>query len=78
MVVVDRSLAELPRGVRHEGPPKSRAAQREIAIPPHIIDYLRVHVDAYAEPGPSGLVFVGPNGGPLRSANFGKGDARSL
>lgn len=72
VVMVDHSLAELPGGVRHEGPPKSRAGQREVAIPPHILDDVRAHVDSYAEPGPSGLVFVGPKGGPLRSANFGK------
>lgn len=29
------------------------------------------HLARYAEPGPDGLVFIGPKGGPLNLANFG-------
>jgi integrase len=75
-VAVEESVAELRRGVRHVGPPKSRAGRRVVAIPPHILETLTEHVAAYAEPEPRGLIFVGPKGGPLRSANFGRGQWR--
>jgi hypothetical protein len=31
---------------------------------------LAVHLDRWAEPGPDGLVFPAPEGGPLRRSNF--------
>ena len=69
-VTVAQAVAELSSGERYVGPPKSDAGRRTVAIPPHIIDDLRAHLDAYAEPGPDGLVFVGPKGGPVRRHNF--------
>ena len=42
-----------------------------MAIPPHIIPALQHHLEHLSEAGPDGLVFVGPKGGALSSANFG-------
>lgn len=70
-VRVRASVAELPGGLRHVGPPKSAAGRRIVNVPPHVLPELVEHLAAYAAPGPEGLVFVGPKGGPLRPANFG-------
>ena len=69
---VSEAATRLAKGVLHIGPPKSSAGRRTVAIPPHIIDDLRYHLDYYAEPGPDGLVFVGPKGAPLRNSTFGR------
>jgi len=55
---------------RSYGPPKSAAGRRSVAIPPHIIGDLEHHLAMYAQPGAHGLVFVGPQGGPIRRNNF--------
>lgn len=52
------------------GPPKSRAGERTVTFPAVIVPALRHHLDAYAQPGRLGLVFVGGKGGPLRRCNF--------
>ena len=46
--------------------PKSRAGRRVVAFPAELVPDLRWHLERFAEPG-SGLVFVGPKGGALRS-----------
>ena len=71
-VTVAESVSELAGGVRHVGPPKSDAGRRTVAIPAVILNDLQQHVARFAESGPSGLVFVGPKGRPLRNANFGR------
>ena len=70
VVTVVASAADLRDGTRIVGEPKSAAGRRRVAIPEAILDVVRHHLDAYAEPGPDGLVFVGPKGGPLRRGNF--------
>ena len=70
-VMVAESVSVLAGGVRHVGPPKSDASRRAVAIPPHIVPALRHHLERFSEAGPDGLVFVGPKGGALSSANFG-------
>jgi integrase len=69
---VRASVAELPRGVRHVGPPKSEAGRRTVTIPDAIIDDLRRHLAQFVAAEPGASVFVGPKGGPLRNANFGR------
>jgi integrase len=64
------SLAELDGGQLVEDTPKSRAGRRVVSLPPEIIPQLRDHLDRFAEPGPTGRVFVGPRGGPLRRSGF--------
>jgi integrase len=56
---------------RVEGPPKSAAGRRVLTVPAAILPDLRRHLETFAQPGPDGLVFVGPHGGPLQNANFG-------
>ena len=70
-VMVAESVSVLAGGVRHVGPPKSDAGRRAVAIPPHIVPALRHHLERFSEASPDGLVFVGPKGGALSSANFG-------
>lgn len=71
-VTVQASVAELPGGVRHVGPPKSEAGRRTVTIPDAILDDLRRHLAQFVAAGPEADVFVGPKGGPLRNANFGR------
>jgi hypothetical protein len=49
---------------------KTDASRRTIALAQSIVDELSQHIDTYAEPGPSGLVFPAPEGGPMRRSNF--------
>jgi integrase len=52
-------------GVHLVGPPKTDAGRRTLAIPAALVDDLRDHLDAYAQPGADGYVFTGHKGGPL-------------
>lgn len=61
---------ELIDGSRLLGPPKTAAGVRTVAIPPHIVDELKLHLATVALPGPDGLVFPSPDGNPLRRSNF--------
>jgi integrase len=69
-VRVVEQYVELKDGSRVLGPPKSAAGVRTVAIPPHIIDDIKDHIDRYANDGPDGLVFPSPEGEPLRRSNF--------
>jgi integrase len=69
---VRRRLAQPRRGGLQEGPPKSAAGVRSLALPEILADELRQHIDQYAGPGPEGLVFRGPKGAALRRSNFGR------
>jgi integrase len=53
-----------------EGPPKSAAGRRDVAIPEVIVPELRKHLAARSERGANGRVFVGPRGGIPRRTNF--------
>ncbi len=52
------------------GEPKSKAGRRLLTIPAAVLPDLRLHLARYAQPGPDGLVFTGPRGGPVRSSTF--------
>jgi integrase len=69
VVKVRGSLAEVD-GKFIEGPPKSAAGRRDVAIPAVVVPELRAHLDSWSEPGPDGRVFVGPKGGIPRRSNF--------
>lgn len=68
-VTVTESASELAGGVCHIGRPKSEAGRRTVAIPEVIIADLKDHLARFAG---RRLVFVGPKGGRLRNANFGR------
>jgi integrase len=53
-----------------EGPPKSAAGRRDVAIPEAIVPELRAHLDDWSEDGPDGRVFVGRKGAIPRRGNF--------
>ena len=57
-------------GVFVWGPPKTAAGTRTVALPSFICDVMADHLARWSEPGVDGLVFVMPDGGPLRRANF--------
>lgn len=64
---VEESLAEVG-GRLHTGPPKTKA-KRSVAVPPFVVEALAEHLRRYP-PGPGGLVFTSPKGGPVRRTNF--------
>jgi integrase len=70
VIRVTEALIEPGKGHLLTEPPKSRAGKRSISFPAELVPELRAHLDAYAAPGPRGLVFVGPQGGRLRRSNF--------
>ena len=78
IVTVTRSTAELKDGRLVTKQPKSAAGVRRIALPEVVLPDLRWHLDRFAGPGPHGLVFVGPQGGPLRRHGFRKRWIRAL
>ena len=69
LVRVRTSLAEVD-GKLVEGPPKSAAGRRDVAIPAAIVPELQVHLDEWSEDGAEGRVFVGPKGATPRRGNF--------
>lgn len=69
VVKVRASVSEVD-GKFVEGPPKSAAGRRDVAIPDVIVPDLRKHLADWSEPGPDGRVFVGPKGGIPRRTNF--------
>jgi hypothetical protein len=52
------------------GDPKSEAGKREVALPPVVVNELRVHLDAYVAPDPHALVFTPATGRYLRRADL--------
>ncbi|GLY13991.1 site-specific integrase [Kineosporia rhizophila] len=69
---IERGLVELSSGALVEGPPKSRAGRRVVALPRPIMAALTEHMDVYTKPGPDAYVFTGVKGGALRRSNFNK------
>lgn len=69
VVMVRFSLSEVD-GKFIEGPPKSAAGRRDVAIPDVIVPELRAHLGRWSEPAADGRVFVGPKGAIPRRTNF--------
>lgn len=51
-------------------PPKTSAGTRTVALPQFLFEVMIEHVALYSPPGPESLVFVMPEGTPLRRENF--------
>lgn len=64
------TTAQLDSGVLQPETPKSQAGRRTVAFPADLVPQIRWHLERFAEPGESGLVFVGPKGARLRRSNF--------
>lgn len=62
-VRVEGSIVEA-KGGQQLGPPKSAAGRRTVAIPETLVPDLQWHLQRFAEAGPDGRVFVGPQGRP--------------
>lgn len=69
---VRRRLAQTRTSGLQEGPTKSAAGVRNVALPAIVIDDLREHIDEFARAGAEGLIFVGEKGAMLRRSNFGR------
>jgi integrase len=69
VVKVRGSVSEVD-GKFIEGPTKSEAGRRDVAIPEVILPELRAHLDDHAQVGTDGRVFVGPTGAIPRRTNF--------
>jgi integrase len=52
------------------GPPKTEAGRRTVVLSAFLVDELATHLEQRGEPGPDGLVFPAPEGGPMRRSNF--------
>jgi integrase len=54
--------------------PKSEAGRRGVAMPKSVMNSLETHVGEFARPGPEGVVFTAPGGGPLRRRELTVGE----
>lgn len=71
-VVAVRGAVLEVEGKLTQGPTKSYAGVRDVALPAAIVPELEKHLGEWSEDGPAGRVFVGPKGAtPLRS-NFSR------
>jgi integrase len=70
-LTVDTILAEVG-GRLIEGSPKTRTSQRVLSLPQFVVDELSAHLARTGRREPGQLVFVMPQGGPLRGGNFRK------
>ncbi|WP_203994519.1 tyrosine-type recombinase/integrase [Sphaerisporangium rufum] len=52
--------------------PKSAAGKRTVVIPELIVKDLEEHVRYFAQDGDDGLIFAGPDDGPLWNSNFNR------
>jgi integrase len=69
-VRVPRKFAQLGSGVVVEGPTKSAAGVRTVALPELILPDLRSHLAENVKEGPDALVFVGEKGAVLKRGNW--------
>ncbi len=54
------------------GGPKSEAGSRTVTLPKTTLAALEEHLGTFAQPGPDGVVFTAPQGGPLRRAELSR------
>lgn len=70
-VRIDRA-AVFVKGRRIVKAPKSEAGRRKVTLPGFVVEDLTHHLAQHAEPGPTGLVFVGEKGAPLSPSTLNK------
>ena len=61
-----------PNGVATVGTPKSRAGNRPVDIPPHLLPAVRDHLDKHVDKAKTALLFPAVNGGHMHPRTFGK------
>ena len=69
-ITVTGQLSEIKNQIELDAPPKTGAGRRSVALPGLVAAVLLEHLDRFAGPGPSALVFTSPEGDPLRRNNF--------
>ena len=74
-LTVRRSVSEVGGRLVVKGP-KSRAGLRTIALPLGLREEIEQHLDAFAEDGPEGRLFVGHRGNTLHRSNWTSGVGR--
>jgi integrase len=67
---VPRRVAELRDGGMDEGPTKTAAGLRTVALPQVVVTELQNHLATLVGPEASALLFTGARGGRLRRGNF--------
>jgi integrase len=75
---VTRALAELNSGKQRLKGPKSSAGNRTVALPAAILSEMREHLERYAEAGPNGRLFIGPQRATPRRSSFNRIWKRAL
>jgi integrase len=68
IIRIERSLAEI-RGHLRFGQPKTAAARRAVSLPEWLPETIDRHLTDHP-PGPDGLIFTAPEGGPIRRNTF--------
>ncbi len=68
-ITVERQVVEVGR-LQIDGPPKTEAGQRVVALPMVLVPELRTHLSQYVADEPTARVFVGSKGATPRSSNF--------
>lgn len=69
---VRRATAEMEDGTQVDDDPKSDAGKRPISLPAGLIKDIQAHLESFAQAGPNGRLFVGPQGGIPRRRNFNR------
>jgi integrase len=69
---ISHALAELNSGARRLKGPKSNAGKRRVALPAAILPEIREQLERYAERGPDGRLFIGPQGATPRRSSFNR------
>ena len=65
-VRVERAVHHMTNGEVFVGPPKTVAGVRTVHFPEHLVPVLEQHLDRFAGPEPTSLVFPGERGGIVR------------
>jgi hypothetical protein len=69
-IAVDRQVLDVGGGLI-EGPPKTEAGRRTVAVPMVLVPELRRQLERYTGPDDAAGVFVGEKGATPRSSKFG-------
>ena len=75
---VVKATAEMDDGTQIDDDPKSEAGKRTTSLPPALRADIENHLSRFAQPGLSGRLFVGPEGGIPRRRNFNRVWKRAL
>ncbi len=70
VIHVRRKRQQLDSGEIVEGPPKSHAGRRTVAVPEPLVEALRGHVRRFVAKSDDAYVFTSPEGEPIERNNF--------